>query len=225
MFNYAIDPFVLEKYLPNGTELDTWNNTCYISLVGFMFLNTKVKGLGIPFFSNFEEFNLRFYVRFKDGNTWKRGVVFIKEIVPKRIVSSIANNMYGEHYCCYPMKNSLQDTGTLLEVKYEWFYKNEWNYIEVAAEKNASPLQENSEAEFITQHFWGYTKLRNGVTSEYHVEHPRWDIHPVVSHSTSCNSKELYGDEFDYYLRAAPLSVFMAQGSDVKVFPRKLWKF
>ena len=225
MLNYAVDPFVMEKYLPNGTELDIWNNTCYLSLVGFMFLNTRIKGLTVPFFSNFEEFNLRFYVRFKEENEWKRGVVFIKEIVPNRIVSSIANKVYGERYYCYPMKNSLVENETVIEVKYEWFYKNEWNFIQATAEKNTSPLIKNSEEEFITQHFWGYTRLRNGSTSEYHVEHPRWDIHKVLSYNISCNNKELYGDEFDYYLKKKPVSVFMAQGSDVKVYPRKLWKF
>ncbi len=225
MLNYAIDPFVLEKYLPGGTELDIWNGICYVSLVGFMFLNTRVRGISVPFFSNFEEFNLRFYVRFKDGEEWKRGVVFVKEIVPKRIVSSIANSVYGEHYYCYPMKNSLIENDGLIKVKYEWFYKNEWNFIEVTAEEDTYPLIENSEEEFITQHFWGYTKLSNGATSEYHVEHPRWDIHKVVSHNVQCNSKDLYGDDFDYYLKQPPVSAFMARGSDVKVFPRKLWKF
>ncbi|HWB28702.1 MAG TPA: DUF2071 domain-containing protein [Chitinophagaceae bacterium] len=225
MLNYVADPGVLIKYLPAGTEIDTWNNTCYISLVGFMFLNTRVKGLRVPMFTNFEEFNLRFYVRFKDDGIWKRGVVFVKEIVPKRLVSTIANTVYGEHYACCPMKNSLVRDEDTLAVKYEWRYKNEWNFIDVKAGGTAKPLPENSEAEFITEHFWGYTRLKDNITSEYKVEHPRWNIHPVYSYGIRCNTRDLYGDDFHVFLQEEPVSVFMAEGSAVKVYPRKLWKF
>src|ERR1044072_8762987 len=96
--NYAVGPGILEKSLPAKTELDYWQNTCYISLVGFMFLETKLKGFKIPFHVNFEEINLRFYVKYKDENqVWKRGVVFIKEIVPKPALAFIANTIYKEN--------------------------------------------------------------------------------------------------------------------------------
>src|SRR3954453_11964004 len=98
MANYAVDRKLLEKYLPYRTEIDTWDNTCYVSLVGFMFLNTRVKGLKIPFHTEFEEVNLRFYVRYRDGQAWKRGVVFIKEIVPRPMLTLVANTLYKEHY-------------------------------------------------------------------------------------------------------------------------------
>ncbi len=93
MANYAVDPALLMNYLPNKTELDFWNGTCYVSLVGFMFQNTKVMGIKIPFHVDFEEVNLRFYVRYKDAGEWKRGVVFIKEIVPKPMLKIVANTI------------------------------------------------------------------------------------------------------------------------------------
>ena len=78
MANYAIDKDILKKYVPAKTELDLWNDTCYVSLIGFMFLNTKVLGLKIPFHINFEEVHLRFYVNYKDGIEWKRNVLFFQ---------------------------------------------------------------------------------------------------------------------------------------------------
>jgi len=81
--NYEFDEDILKKHLPYKTEIDKWNSTSYVSLVGFMFKNTKLLGIPIPFHRNFEEVNLRFYVRYKQNNEWKRGVVFIKELVPK----------------------------------------------------------------------------------------------------------------------------------------------
>jgi hypothetical protein len=123
------------------------------------------------------------------------------------------------------MRNSLKDDGFTIELGYEWYFKQEWNYMRVTAEKNTLPLKEGSEEEFITEHFWGYTQLASGKTSEYQVEHPRWNIHKVTSHDFYCNTKALYGDDFHPYLQQKPVSVFLAQGSDVKVYPRKLWSF
>lgn len=225
MFNYVANPAALTKYIPRGTEIDTWNNTCYISLVGFMFLNTRVKGIGVPGLTNFEEFNLRFYVRFKEEGTWKRGVVFVKEIVPKKLITFVANTIYEEHYCTYPMRNTLQHNNNTIDVRYEWRFNNEWNYMEVKAENNPQPLVAGSEAEFITEHFWGYTQLKNGRTSEYQVEHPRWNIYPVSSYDLYCDTLALYGPDFHQFLQEKPASVFMAQGSPIKVYPRKLWRF
>ena len=90
LVNYEVDQKVLTPYLPAKTELDLHNGKCMVSLVGFKFVNTKMLGLKIPFHINFEEVNLRFYVKHKAGNDWKRGVVFIKEIVPKRAISIVA---------------------------------------------------------------------------------------------------------------------------------------
>lgn len=104
--NYIIDQKLLVKYLPAGTELDLWNGNCYVSLVGFMFVNTKLLGIKIPFHTNFEEVNLRFYVKRFDQGEWKRGVVFIKEIVPKPALTFVANTVYNENYETLPMEHS-----------------------------------------------------------------------------------------------------------------------
>jgi uncharacterized protein len=120
MANYLVEPKLLEPYLPSKTELDLWNNGCYLSLVGFMFLDTKVKGFKIPFHTDFEEVNLRFYVRFKDNGTWKRGVVFIKEIVPKQALTFVANTIYGEKYETMPMAHSWTKEADKQTIEYKW---------------------------------------------------------------------------------------------------------
>ncbi len=157
MANYEVDPKILEPYLPHKTELDFWNNTCYVSLVGFMFLNTKMLGVKIPFHINFEEVNLRFYVKYNDNGEWKRGVVFIKEIVPKPALTFVANTLYNENYQTMPMRH-VWDINDSLTVEYAW-KKNGWNTFRVSADKMAIPIDAGSEAEFITEHYWGYTKL------------------------------------------------------------------
>ncbi|MBT8255930.1 MAG: DUF2071 domain-containing protein, partial [Bacteroidia bacterium] len=98
LVNYVVDPKILEPYIPNDTQLDLWQDKCYVSLVGFMFQNTKLLGVKVPGHVNFEEVNLRFYVKRKVGNEWRRGVVFIKELVPKWALSFVANTVYGESY-------------------------------------------------------------------------------------------------------------------------------
>ncbi len=175
MANYAVEPKVLQPFLPNKTEFDFWNNTCYLSLVGFMFLNTKLKGFKIPFHSNFEEVNLRFYVHFKDGVEWKRGVVFIKEIVPKPALTFVANTIYHENYETMPMAHRWTKESDQLSVEYRW-KKKSWNSFLVKTSATPFAIASGSEEEFITEHYWGYTQIKK-KTSEYGVEHPRWEVY------------------------------------------------
>lgn len=217
MANYPIDPKVLKKYVPPGTEIDFWKGNTYVSLVGFMFLNTKVKGVPIPFHQNFEEVNLRFYVRYKEANEWKRGVVFIKEIVPKFAIAFVANTLYGEHYISVPMKHQWQTIPEGLKTSYSWKFQGEWNHIEVLTKSGTVPIQVESEEEFITEHYWGYTKINDRKTGEYQVEHPIWNVYPVKDYQIHCNVGQLYGQEFQPFMAGAPSSIFLADGSEIIV--------
>ena len=215
--NYVIDPSLLLKHLPAKTELDFWNNKCYVSLVGFMFLNTSIKGFRIPFHINFEEVNLRFYVTLKDEGGLKRGVVFIKEIVPRRALTLVANTLYGEHYQTLPMRHQWENLEDSLSVEYHWKLKHKWNSIKVRADFRPQNIVAASEEEFITEHYWGYTKINSTTTSEYEVEHPRWVVYPVKDYQIDVEFGDLYGDEFDFLKREIPVSVFLAEGSEIAV--------
>lgn len=216
MANYAVDPQILEKYLPYQTEIDLWNDTCYISLVGFMFRNTRVKGWKIPFHIHFEEVNLRFYVRYRDGNEWKRGVVFIKEIVPKPALTWVANTIYKENYETMPMRHWWDISGDELTVEYQW-KKKRWHSLRVTAAHQAIPILPDTEEEFITEHYWGYTRISDRKTSEYGVEHPRWDVYPVRSYEMDVDFARVYGPEFSFLQTETPKSVFLAEGSEIQV--------
>jgi uncharacterized protein len=216
--NYDVDPSVLKKFLPARTELDFWNGRCYVSLVGFMFQNVKVLGVPVPFHREFEEVNLRLYVKFKEGNEWKRGVVFIREIVPKTAITMVANILYGENYRTLPMRHSWE-TGSdgHLEVSYEWKTGVLWNRFSVSALPHPVHFEAGSEEEFITQHFWGYTKLKGERTSEYQVEHPAWQVYEVKDHKIEVDGERLYGKPFGEILNRIPESVFLAEGSEILV--------
>lgn len=216
MANYLVDPKILNSLIPNKTELDLWNGGCYISLVGFMFLNTKLKGFKIPFHSNFEEVNLRFYVRYKEVDKWKRGVVFIKEIVPKWALTFVANTIYGEKYETMPMHHIWNIDSGKLRVKYSW-EKDKRHSLQVIAEPEAVEMNLGSEEEFITEHFWGYTKINEHVTSEYQVEHPRWKIYPVTEYQIDVDFGLVYGDEFSFLNQEKSTSAFLAEGSEIVV--------
>jgi hypothetical protein len=218
MANYEIDPAVLQAFVPFGTELDTWQGRHYVSLVGFMFLDTRLKGIPIPFHRNFEEINLRFYVRYQDPELgWKRGTVFIKEIVPKAAITLVANTFYGEHYVTMPTRHRWEDRNGELLVEYGWKQDKDWQHIRVIAEPEPEPLQTGAEAEFITEHYWGYVRRQETRSTEYQVEHPAWRIHQVKDYEVKCNAEQLYGPGFGAALSEDPLSVFMAEGSKVIV--------
>jgi uncharacterized protein len=214
--NFSVDKKILEKYLPPKTEIDLRNGICYVSLVGFMFKNTKVKGIKIPFHTNFEEVNLRFYVRHLDHGEWKRGVVFIKEIVPKPALTFVANMVYKENYETMPMSHSWTTDDQNLIVDYKW-KKKQWNSFKVIADRNARLIEANSEEEFVTEHYWGYTKISNEVTSEYGVEHPKWEVYKTKDYLLDVDFGDIYGESFSFLAFENPTSVFLAEGSEIEV--------
>ncbi|KAF2334073.1 YqjF family protein [Flavobacterium ginsenosidimutans] len=217
LFNYEIDAEILEKHIPAGTQIDIWNNKCYVSLVGFMFKNTKVLGLKVPFHINFEEVNLRFYVKRFENGEWKRGVVFIKEIVPKKAITFIANTLYQEHYGTQKMKHEIIENESTNTFIYQWKNGKEWNTIEIETEKDLSKIEIDSEAEFITEHYFGYTKIDKETTFEYEVTHPRWEHFEVVNHRIDIDFEKNYGSDFRFLQTKKPTSVFLAKGSNITV--------
>jgi uncharacterized protein YqjF (DUF2071 family) len=220
--NYPVEKAALQPYLPINAELDEWNGKTYVSLVGFMFLNTKMLGIKIPFHVNFPEVNLRFYVRVKEKNNWKRGVVFIKEIVPKPAITFVANVFFNEHYATMPMKNHHLIDNNQLTVGYEWKYNHQWNKLGVVAESFSKLIAEGSKEEFITQHFWGYSSTKKKETIEYEVTHPKWESYPVKSYTINCDFGRIYGTSFDYLSQTHPESVMLAEGSEIAVFNKRV---
>lgn len=216
MANYAVDSASLSPFLPLHTELDLRDGTCYVSLVGFMFLNTKLKGISIPFHSDFEEVNLRFYVRFKDEGEWKRGTVFIKEIVPKPAIAFVANTIYGEKYETRKMRHSMVEQDHTQVLEYGWKIKS-WNTIKVVAGKELLNMGIGSEEEFILEHYWGLSKGRNNKTFKYGVEHPRWQVYQTLESTIEVDFKENYGSAFAFLQNQKPDSVFLAEGSEVLI--------
>ena len=219
--NYEFSPAILEKYLPAFTKLDSWNGKHYVSLIGFMFLNTKMLGLKIPFHVNFEEVNLRFYVKFKEGDEWKRGVVFVKELVPKKALTIVANTLYKEHYQAVPMSHSWKIDNETIAVEYGWKINQELQTFSLQAENKPMEIPEGSEAEFITEHYWGYTKVTNSKTYEYEVRHPRWKTYPVKNHSIQVDFRKVYGKDFSFLNSQTPISVMLAEGSEISVENKK----
>jgi uncharacterized protein len=222
MANYKMPPGLLSGLLPLRTEPDFFNGETFVSLVGFMFMNTRILGLGIPMHMNFEEVNLRFYVRHNDQGNWKRGTVFIKEIVPRPAITLLANSLYGERYATMKMRHS-QTTGAVGTLtSYEWKFKNRWNKIAAVSEVQSYAMAPGSEEEFIAEHYWGYTRYSALKTFEYEVSHPRWEVFPISNHEIDCDFGGLYGKEFSFLAHIEPSSVFMAKGSEIKVHHKKM---
>lgn len=218
MLNYEVDPKILKPYIPAGTELDRWEGKALVSMVGFMFNNTQVLGVKWPFHINFEEVNLRFYVRYYDGNDWKRGAVFISEIVPKFIIAAVANTLYREHYRRLPMRHTVTPTADdHTESLYEWKLNGEWNKLGATVSNTFSQIENGSAEEFILEHYWGYNPWSDIITMEYQVAHVRWRVAKVRNYVFKCDVAALYGDDFAPFLTVSPVSAFFAEGSEVEV--------
>lgn len=220
MLNFPVAREVLEPLVPAGTALDTYQGTAYVSLVGFLFTRARLLGVPVPFHQVFEEVNLRFYVRRFSGEDWRRGVVFVKEIVPRTAVALVARVVYNENYVALPMRHSIRPgpDGTIANVEYAWELDGTWNRL---AGSVAAPMRETAPGsleEFIAEHYWGYAAQKDGGSLEYQVEHPRWKVAPVGDATFEGDVSRLYAPEFREALNQPPASAFLAGGSAVNVF-------
>ena len=222
ILNFAVAPKVLLPLVPAGTELDAWQGKTFLSVVGFLFLNTRLFGIPIPFHRNFEEVNLRFFVRRQTNDGWRRAVVFVKEVAPRRAIAWTARALYHEHYVALPMDHRMQfddaHPGAVRRVSYSWMFNGRENRLDMTVEGAAQVIQEGTEEAFITEHYWGYSRRRDGGTLEYRVEHPRWRVWRASEARVDCDVAQLYGEPFVEALHEPPASAFLADGSEVTVF-------
>lgn len=217
MANYAVDPTILIPYLPKGVELDSFEGKCYVSLVGFMFNETKIFRVPIHYLGSFEEINLRFYVVRKDGDTLKRGVVFINETVPYAAVAWMANYLYKEHYTAVKTKHDWELTDSFKKINYSWKKDKKWNTIQVNAQSNSSSMKTGSIEAFIFEHYFGYTRVNEHKTLEYGINHPSWKINQVIDYRIDCDFEKMYGPDFAFLNAQQPDNVILAEGSAISV--------
>jgi len=220
LVNYEVDPSLLASRVPRGTELDAWQGHCYLSLVGFLFLDTRVMGVPVPFHRNFEEVNLRFYVRRRAEQGWRRGVVFVAELVPRAAVALVARALYNERYRAVPMSHDLGRAAgaeRLESVAYAWRIAGRESRLWLRTASEPAPLAAGSHEEFVAEHYWGYSVQRDGGSCEYRVEHPPWRVAPAVAAGFDGDVSGLYGAELAAALQGPPASAFLADGSAVTV--------
>lgn len=221
MLNFEIDPTVLRPYVPRGCELDPWQGKHFVSVVGFQFLQTRVRGLAIPWHRDFEEINLRFYVHRREANEKRRGVVFVKEVVPRWAIASVARWVYNENYVCCPTAAAIVRPSSATQAggaAYRWKSIAGWNEVAAEIRGLAEMPSPDSEETFITEHYWGYARQRDGGTVAYEVRHPPWRVWRATAERLQIHDVAgFYGAAFAPALSQAPTSAFVAEGSEVEV--------
>jgi len=223
MLNYEVPPGLLQPLVPAGTELDQFDGATLASMVGFRFLDTRVLGIPIPGHRDFDEVNLRFYVHRRDEErSWRRAVVFVRELVPRRAIALMARWCYNEPYTAVPMRHELTLEravgGAAGRAAYLWHLAGRWHRLEVRTTGPPTLPLPGSEAEFVTEHYWGYTRRRDAGTKEYQVAHPPWRVWQTAGAALECDVRSVYGAAFAESLTGAPRSAFLAEGSAVTVY-------
>jgi uncharacterized protein YqjF (DUF2071 family) len=216
LLTYPVPPASLQKRLPPGCVLDTRHGDAFVSLVAFEFLDTRVFGIGWPWHRDFAELNLRFYVR-RNG---ERGVVFIREFVPRRLIAWSAWLLYNEPYLAAPITAVRRETDISLTMEYRLTFGGRENVIRVTGKKPAFRPGPDSDEHFLKEHKWGFGVTRGGAALRYEVNHPEWDVYPVAGYELGFDFAAVYGPEWGFLNTATPCSAVLAAGSAVSVSPK-----
>ncbi len=208
---FAADEQQLRPYLPRGAAIDTLEDSPRVSLVAFEFRRTRVCGLAIPRHIAFPEINLRFYVR-HDG---ERGVVFIRELVPRRMIATVARLLYNEPYQRVPMScgaKSTEDGGVLV-----WHRFGRGSFLTVKGAAAAVVPEAGTAANWLTDHSLGVGQRRDGTTRLYNVAHPTWALREVDDFALEVDFSALYGPQWAWLHDATPSHLSLAVGSPIAV--------
>lgn len=223
LVNWPVPAEVLLPLVPQGTVLDTWHGQCYASVVCFRFLKARVLGVSVPWHGAFEEVNLRFYVRRQFGKQTRRGVVFVKELAPRRCAAWVARWAYNENYSVVPMSHRIERNNGRLSVRYAWTMHSRANSIRLASNSPFQPLTAGSHEEFVTEQYFGYTRQADGRTIEYRVAHDPWQFAPASDYTLDFDPVAIYGRDLGTPLLGQPATAFLVDGSQVTVgFGRRL---
>jgi uncharacterized protein len=219
--SWEVDPDALADRVPTGLELDAFEGRTLVSLVGFMFLETRALGVPLPLQQRFEEVNLRFYVRRRGPEGWRHGVVFVKEIVPCWPVAAGARWFFGEPYCTMPMRHQADvlqgDPHPGGRISYEWKWGGRWHRMGARAGEPIGRAAPGSAQEFLVERYWGYTRQRSGATVEYRVQHAPWMLWSGADAEIDLDAAGLYGHRLAPFLARPPWSALIADGSPVTV--------
>jgi uncharacterized protein YqjF (DUF2071 family) len=214
--NYRVPDGLLQPRLPPGLQLDRHDGLAFVSLVAFDFLDTRVLGVPWPGYRNFPEVNLRFYVR--DGD--RRGVVFVRELVPHRLVAFLARVFYNEPYMALPMTSTVTDADDAITIEHRLTGRGRVHTIRATGAKPATRPAAESVAHFFKEHQWGFGRSRRGATLRYEVRHSVWDAYQVRDYHIDLDWVALYGPEWAVLADARPDSTVLAVGSPVAVYPQ-----
>jgi uncharacterized protein YqjF (DUF2071 family) len=232
MLNFAAPADCLAPLVPIGTELDEYEGRALISVVAFEFAEATLFGLKVPGYQLFPEVNLRFYVRRWTGGQWRRGVVFIQELVPRRLVARVARYIFGQNFGYARMFHRVEtvwqdqighvvlcpsrrdrDRQANTTIRYCWQLGN----CDCHVRGEVGPESDIPEHAFVAEHYYAYAACRQG-TVEYLVEHPRWRVYQAKNVSFALSGPKIYGQQIGRWLLEPPSSVLIADGSAVAVY-------
>ncbi len=216
LFNYAVSLDILQPHVPPGLELDLHDGQAFVSLVAFDFTQTRVWGVPWPGYRSFPELNLRFYVR----QGAERGVVFVRELVPLRLVAWMARRLYNENYVATPMHSRVAEDAERIVVSHQLHYQARAYQLRVEGSKPAIMPASDSVEHFFKEHMWGFGTDRQGRTTRYEVRHPYWAVYPVHRYDLNLDWGQVYGSQWQALNGREPMSVILAVGSAISVFPK-----
>jgi uncharacterized protein YqjF (DUF2071 family) len=220
--NYEVDPVILKKYLPFGTELEAHNGKHYVSLVAFRYCQTRLLNVPIPFHRMFEEINLRFYVKREvQPGVWRSEVAFTKLFFPKTALTLVAKYVYKENYETVKMLHEWKEDDKHLITNYG-LKNGDWHNFDLVTSKEAVPVLPGSDDEFFLKHYWGTSQINSDSCTLYKIEHPEWQKHVVMDSEINFDFGSIFGEEFAHLTHTEPDSIQLFDGSEVIVYRKKI---
>ena len=172
--HWPLPPDRVQRLLPAGVEVDTFEGRAWVGLVPF-----RMEGLGFPGLSplpvvgTFPEVNVRTYVR----SGARRGVWFFSLDVDRFLPALVARAAYGLPYCRGRASHERSGDHVTSSVRRTWPATPGPEPTATIEVRTADPLPDVAGLESFLTSRWGLiSSSPRGTLRWAPVEHPRWPL-------------------------------------------------
>ena len=208
----------MRAQLAPGVEPDRWNGKTHASLVALEMRDVRVRGWRIPGFTAHPQVNFRVYARHRAHPA----VVFVRELVPSRIIAAIGRLRYGEPFQTARISTRVMEGTADLTVEYRFGPGAARYRVGVLAARDGAIPAATTFEHYLKERTHGCRTDRQGRVGTFRVEHPRWAVRKVMSVDYAVDFAALYGPQWDVLNHSRPVSTILAVGSNVSVYPPRL---
>jgi uncharacterized protein YqjF (DUF2071 family) len=176
-FHWRYEPGVVQRLLPDGVHVDTFDGSAWVGLIPFEMRDVRLGSTPpVPWLGSFIEVNVRTYVTDASG---RRAVWFWSLDVPRAAVVGVARTVFSLPYCWARARHDIDGEVHRYQVARRWPRSSSAQAEMTFRVADRLPDDEVTDLDHFLCARWALVTTRRDDVLYGRVHHPRWPLHAV----------------------------------------------